>query len=395
MLSGVAAPASMTDSVALMNAVARAVAVSLQDATLRTEFFTAFRRSTAREHKLHVQRFFAAAGIQALRKIEERNGLPAGGLRLALSRLPDLEMYLPVKAHRLGWTGDSTVLVTAMLDSDSELKKAGKTFPAFAIDGSEHRLSAGSPPTQPVIVLIPRESGANGESQEVAGPMATECDPITSITPCEGEGGGPPPDPCAPGTGVYAGVCRVNIGYIDQYEGWPRGTPETTIQMFAVNPDGTGYQQLSCLNEDRGGVEYYDQDTDNWEGNATVADSMEVLAAVASGKKVAMVLWEDDTGSKCGFTSNSSDIRQVIKWLGYGGNLACVVAGAGGDDPHWLLLAYCVLGDIVAWFMTTDDDLIGAASQPAVPGTAWVIRRKLETGSTINAGSIEFRSQGQ
>jgi len=407
MLSGAVAPATRRDSIALVNAIARAVAVSFQDSLLRNTFSEAFRRSSVREGKLHLQLYLAARGAGALDAIEQKNGLPAGGLATALSRVPELEIYIPIRSQRASWNGAANTLVAGLLSTDEELRRDGDQFLAYDIDGQVQTLSNRHLPIRPVIVLVPRESdfGPDGESRGGAfGPQGTDCyetlkglrtDGTQANDECPWEDPPPPPptDPCQSNfLGQKLAVCRVQINDVSQYEGWPRGSPEVTVLMFSVLPDGTGYASLGCINEDATGAAYYDQDTDTWTGSATIVDSASFHASVASGKRVGIMLWEDDTGSKCTLQTTNSSVSGLYLLIYAGASMGCAQAFDYDGDPTQVVIAVaCAIDAIVAWVATTDDDAIGAANRPAnTQAYIWPIARDIN-GVSTNVGAVSFR----
>src|SRR5882762_10696955 len=124
--------------------LSRQFAQALKNPAFRAYVKAQLDASPFREHKLQFQTFLGANGARALRYLE------AGAEQEAKAAIP-LEIYFPVPAHRAAWTGDENVLVaTVLTDRDVPV--------AFDPQGGRHELDAETPPTTPVIALVPVET---------------------------------------------------------------------------------------------------------------------------------------------------------------------------------------------------------------------------------------------
>jgi hypothetical protein len=322
------------------------------------------------------------------------------GMRLAerLDLPPDQRhgLFYALLLKDAGCSSNAGRLASLFQTDDHTLKREHKlidwtrTLPAFRYAS--------------ITVAIDREAqfGPDGETRSGdTGPQGTECyETLKGIRTIDGlanhECPDPPPpppaDPCEPNpVGLYLGICRVEITNVGQYEDWPRGSPEVSIYIFSVNPDGGGHVQLGCLNEDETGASYYDQDVDTWVGNARLATNSTMMAEVASGRRVGIAVWEDDTGSKCHFAAPDLAVRLVFGALLNAGAYACFSGFSNSTFPTQLEVLACYAGAISWWVWASADDQIGVAGKLTSPtATSWNLMR--ESGSSIlNTGTVWFK----
>src|SRR5439155_65682 len=113
---------------------------------------------------------------------------------------------------RTAWTGDENILVaTALTDDDPPI--------AFDVDGRRQVLDPKTPPTTPVLAVVPVETDFSRIPSRVE-----EC-----IVDCGG-GGGPigdvlPPPPPPPG------LYMTKSHFVQDFEGWLKGSPEFEVHM--------------------------------------------------------------------------------------------------------------------------------------------------------------------
>ena len=143
--------------------------------------------------------------------------------------------------------------------------------------------------------------------------------------------------------------------------------------LFSVPTNGTGMIVIGCINEAQTGVRYFNQDTDSWNGDALIGNRAAIDQATAAGRAVSILIWEDDQGSKCDYQTSSSARRNILRYLGLGGELISVIRGncavnnqCGGQGPSTPVffagLAVAALTDLING---ADDDMIGVVSLPA------------------------------
>lgn len=304
---GLASPATKADTALLITHVARELARALGSPEVRHAALGHFRTSTVPEGKIHLQRFVASRGKSFAETLDQKLGRDAGTWAGLLNQLTDIEMYLPVTAHRRDWSGSENILVLPMIETDSELRLGGGQLQAFDTNGQLVRLSLASPPPQPVIVLVPVERlslfGVDGLSM-AAGAVAFTSEECSPHQPgCEDE-----PGPWVPGTdpGTCRGVrdeeqllmCRIEIDNIGQYEGWPRGNPEIAIKVVAQDSSGKYLATIGCANEDEMAPRFFNQDTDLWVGNVLLTTTSDLAPHLALNRDPIIWVWEDDSGSK-------------------------------------------------------------------------------------------------
>src|SRR5687767_7836544 len=151
--------------------LARMVAKGLKNPAFRAYLKAQLDASPYRERKLQFETFLAAADGRALRQIAAENATTQEKVADDAKNAIALEVYFPVAEHRGAWTGDENVLVaTALTDGESPI--------AFDPDGRRHVLDADTPPSTPVLALVPVETDFSVR------PARMEC------LECGGDGGG-------------------------------------------------------------------------------------------------------------------------------------------------------------------------------------------------------------
>jgi hypothetical protein len=403
---------SRADSVLAVRRVARTLAMSLADPKVRAGFFRAFRESRVPEGKLQMQRFLRGRGALLARGVEQLNHLRSGELDNALRSVEDLELYLPVPQDRANWQGTADVLVAGFIETDAQLRQGSGLVIAYDIQGAEVTIPYNAPTSRPVIVLTNTETAyaADGESSPSAmasksvTPNLIQCppgDPYCNPCPTCPPPPPPPPDPCASvpsATNLY--VCRTSIPNVSQYEGLLRGSPEVSMLLFSVPPGGTGMATIGCINEDRTGASFYNQDNDNWTGSALIGNRPAVDQARAAGRGVLMLVWEDDNGSKCSFQTSNATKRKIFTFLDRLGALislgwlTCAANDQCRTPPLPVFLASLAVAALSEIILGNDDDLIGAVALNAGADPFTNPRAILYTESSTSApqkrGTVSF-----
>ncbi|HRP08831.1 MAG TPA: hypothetical protein PLL69_10130, partial [Gemmatimonadales bacterium] len=132
-------PTGMSSAAAARERLASRLAVALADPALRADFARRFAQSDAPEGKLQFQRLARADGNRLLTMLATRGGGTVREMLDDLVAARDLEVYLPVQAHRAAWNGGEEYLV-ATLERDDEQPTA------FDRHGTRSRLSPTRPP---------------------------------------------------------------------------------------------------------------------------------------------------------------------------------------------------------------------------------------------------------
>jgi len=170
--------------------LARRMAMALADPGFRAYVKGALDRSTVREHKLHFRRLLRDQGARAMQALVRAGHETSVVVDSDVTAAGALEFYMPVRAHRAAWRGDDRVLVaTARADHEAPV--------AFDVQGRRRLLSPDTPPSTPVLALVPIETDFG-------------FDPLNSLpTPP------PPPPPPSPPTGLYMTAAH----FRDDFEG--------------------------------------------------------------------------------------------------------------------------------------------------------------------------------
>lgn len=394
-----------SDSLALMRSVARGLAVALADGTVRADLRAALRRSTAREGKLQLQRFLRARGSDLGRAIGRQSSFGEAGWTKAVAQLPDLELYMPIPAQRSGWQGTSDILVAGFLETDEEIQQGGGTVTAYRTDGSSLQIAENAVPDQPVIVIYPVETqfGDDGESPPTPALATASASGAVAVAPTTPHlvfppGPTPVPSACASNnpSGANLYVCHSSIPNPGQYEEFLRGSPEYSMAMtsFATPPPGTlvdptTRRLIACVNEDQTGSQFYNQDSDTWDGKALLLSRATLQAEQSTGRGVMMVVWEDDNGSKCDFNPEGN---QLFPWgdVYRLSQLSAIVGVGSGGVGGWALASISAIVNGIAYmFGTSGDDVVGSV---LIPSTSDPLTnpKELRSNSSTVTGKVTF-----
>jgi hypothetical protein len=188
--------------------VARGIAAALRSPEIRATLLAAMQDSPWREHKLTLQEFARSTeGHKFMQLAADGVGMTESAFLTLVTQLPGMDLYLPFREHRLGWSGEAELLVGTTFDGNApELVAYSSAGEARVL-----RLSDGMPGV-PLLLLQPAERkqrvhAPSGGTPSVEHPgelamLIEECDPETAIEPCDpgggGGGGGGSPTP-----GVY------------------------------------------------------------------------------------------------------------------------------------------------------------------------------------------------
>jgi hypothetical protein len=95
------------------------IARALADPAVRAAVRDAMRSSPLTEHKLTFHDFLrTSAGELLVREAARASDISTASLRTRMRRLPMLDFYVPVRAHRLGWHGTADYFVGASVAGD-------------------------------------------------------------------------------------------------------------------------------------------------------------------------------------------------------------------------------------------------------------------------------------
>jgi len=151
---------------------------------------------------------------------------------------------------------------------------------------------------------------------------------------------------------------------------------------------------LACDNEDATGSRWYDQDYDFWSaGHILVTNRATLESELQAGKRVIIMFWEDDNGSKCDFQPEDSphpngldweEMHQAAGWLLLGGVMD------QGSESWALILTGGVLYGLTSMFATSGDDLIGSVVLPPGSDPTTSPKEIRISKDTPSRGSVTF-----
>jgi len=361
---GVPAAASLANLSKRPEALAKIVAKGLRNAAFRAYLKAQLDASPYREHKLQFQTFLAANSGHALRQIASESGVSEEFIAEQAKAAIELEVYIPVPAHRALWTGDENILVaTALTDDDPPI--------AFDPHGRRQVLDPKAPPTTAVVAVVPVETDFSQTPSRVE-----EC-----IVDCSGGGGGPigdvvPPPPPAPG------LYMTKSHFVQDFEGWLKGSPEFEVHMLGQKGATDSLFDYQCAGEHAGGPYTFDQNDLDWSGNVLLFSRTQLdqyNAAHPQQNLRVFVVEDDDTA--CQIKTDVGRAERLFKVVdSLYNNLT-----AGNDSSTALIKAYkYARGAKSFWqaitsFFKTNDDVVGTAVEDDIvgstyPGYNWFVK---------------------
>lgn len=349
--------------------LAARLAVALADPALRRELAERFVASTAPEGKLQFQALARADNNRLVARLASTASGSVAELLDDLVTARDLELYLPVASQRTAWQGDAAYLVATAADD-------GDTPVAFDAHGNRTVLSRATPPTVPVIALVPQETD-----------FAPRPAFATCYVDCDADGGGGWSPPTSSGA---AGLYLVATDFDQDFESWLKGAPEFEFHVYGEVLGKA--QQLACTSEVSGRDYAWNADATSWRGSVallTQADIDSYLARNPTGV-IRVVAWEDDD-QPCVPVSDGAFFSEVQKMVD---ELFKRYTGAKTDPLvlNGVRSAYAAWGlaEAVRNLIAGEDDLIGLGIERSIagwaPGTANFI---LKGDGAITQGSFE------
>lgn len=117
---------------------AQSLAKSLANPATRLKLRDAWRNSrVSSDHKLVSNEYFLSSeGESVVADMARAAGTSAASMTTLLRRLPALDVYLPIRAHRNTWRASNDVLVAASLNHNVEQVQA------YDVDGATHTVDA-------------------------------------------------------------------------------------------------------------------------------------------------------------------------------------------------------------------------------------------------------------
>lgn len=367
--SGAGASLTPASQVAARQRLAQRLAQALADPVLRTDLATRFATSDAPEGKLQFQRLARLEGDRLLARMAVRGGANAAELLADLDAARDLELYLPVAAQRAAWQGDASFLVAT-------IGRDGEAPVAFDATGRRTILSPTTPPSTPVIALVPQEHDFDAPR-----PAFEMCGTV-QCSGSGGDGGGAGSTP--------AGLYLVATNFDQSFESWLKGAPEYEFHVYGAV--GTKPEQLACTSEVSGRDYQWNADQPSWRGSVALFTKADIDAYLARspGGVIRIVAWEDDD-KPCIPVSEGAFFNGVQKMLD-----ELYKKWTGAKTDPWAVKgvksAYAAFGlaQAVRNLIAGQDDLIGFGIERSVagwaPGTANFV---LKADGGITQGSFE------
>jgi hypothetical protein len=343
-----------------MDRLTRRMARALADPDFRVYIKAQLDRSPFVEHKLQFQRFLLGSDRRAVRELARLSAESESAVEADAATAVPLEMYFPVPAHRAGWTGGADILVaSAREDREAPV--------AYNVKGRRQVLSPDTPPSTPVLVIVPVETDFGPEVRVSLAVTAPEPPPP------------PPPPPPLPPTGLFMTYAH----FVQDFEGWFKGNPEYEIHILGQTGTTDSLTDYQCAGEPAGGYYRFDQNSLTWTGAVLLFSQTQLTnykAAHPNQNFRIIVLEDDDTGCAIKFDSNRFKNLQSTLQNQYP-NLT------GSKDTTSSVLGKYVkranaLQKILRAaysFFTTQDDLIGNAIEDVVigqfyAGANWIVK---------------------
>lgn len=232
---------------AALGELARAVALALNDAGLRSRVKLDMRAVSLPEHKLDFGSYLAGEGRPLLVAMARATGRGTDEVLALVAAVRPLEMYFPVRAHRSVWRGGADMQVAARLE-ESEVPMG------FTLRGAPVAVSRTEAPKRPTLALVPRETNFSAllfrpvtavNAEDAGGDaVGTMVEPITCELPMyvtepldecgytgppadDGGTGSPPPTITYP-----AGIYFDEMVVYDNNEPWTSGSPEIEVHLI-------------------------------------------------------------------------------------------------------------------------------------------------------------------
>lgn len=342
-----------------MDRLARRVALALADSDFRAYIKEELDRSPFVEHKVQFQRFLTRSDRRALRRVARLSAESESAVQADAAAAIPLEMYFPVPGHRAAWTGGLDILVaSAREDREAPI--------AYDVKGRRQVLSPDTPPSTPVLAIVPVETDFGPE-----GPVSFAVTPPPPPPP-------PPVPPPLPPTGLFMTYSH----FVQDFEGWFKGNSEYEIHILGQAGTSDSLTDYQCAGEPAGGYYRFDQNSLTWSGQVLLFSQTQLnsyKAAHPNQNFRIIALEDDDTGCKIKFDSNRFKNLQTVLQAAYPDLTGS--KDTTGSYGKWVKRANALQKILRAAysFITTQDDLIGNAVEDVVvgrfyPGANWIVK---------------------
>ena len=374
--ASVTAPATLGNRAGVARErLAQALAVALADSGTRAVVKRRLDASNAREGKLQFQALIHADHGTLLASLARAAATNAADLLADLDAARGLELYLPVAAQRAAWPGDVHYLV-------GTIGNDGEPPVGFDAAGTRHQLDPSTPPTVPVLALVPQETDfTRGHPAK----LMSCVDMCGDGNPLGGGGGG---GTYSVGSASAPGLYLVQSHFDGSYESWLKGEPEYEYHIYGLGDNGQSVE-LACTGEKSGGGYTWDQNDLDWSGSALLLSDVDynTYQAKHPGAPIRIVAWEDDDEA-CVDHADVGGVAALIAAV----DAAYKAVTSGKVDPwyvHGIKAAPSIftLINAIHNVILTNDDFIGNAVEGTITGDApggsnWV----LKSNGTVTRG---------
>jgi hypothetical protein len=331
--------------------LAHRIALALADPQFRMQLKQDLDRSPVREGKLHFQRYLASSRARATDGMARASGETSTVVALDARRAPELELYLPVPAHRAAWTGDDRILVATTGDER-------RPPVAFSPKGERFVLSPTDPPQVPVLALVPVETDFDDPAQLLGGPT----------------GGGSTPPP---------GLYMTKSHLVETFESWVKGAPEIEVHVLGQSGGTDSLTSYSCAAGAAAGYYHFDQNSLDWSGSVLLITQHQLNSYKTThpNQSFRVFLVEDDDTS-CQIKTDPARFSRLVKAVEAAYPL--LTGGkditSGGIQKIWKRAhVFQQLLKALASLIKTDDELIGNAVESIVvgesyPNSNWIVK---------------------
>jgi hypothetical protein len=339
--------------------LAKMVAKGLKNPAFRAYIKAQLDASPYREHKLEFERFLTANSSHALRQIAAENGSNPDLVTKAAKQSVALEVYFPVPEHAKAWTGDERVLVaTALTDADAPV--------AFDVEGRRQLLDPKTPPTTPVLALVPVETDFSVRPNRLT---CIDCEPLPPP---------PPPPPAVPAPGLY----MTKSHFVQDFEGWLKGSPEFEVHILGQKGQTDSLTDYQCAGEHAGGPYTFDQNNLDWSGRVLLFSKSQIdqYNLAHPGQNIRVFVVEDDD-TACQIKTDPERFQKVITYVDSLYNH--LTSGNDSSNTFRKYYAYATTGyniwKALAAFIKSNDELVGTAVDDDIvnafyPGYNWFVK---------------------
>jgi hypothetical protein len=368
LLTEAAAPAAQSAAEPAIQQLARLVAASMRDASVRAQFHAATAGSPVKEGKLLLSSYLRGQGNAMLKAMSRASGTPESEILALISQTGPLEIYLPVEAHRGAWKGGDNLIVASQLVEEQA---------PFGVDlqGRPLVLSLETEPTTPVISIVPAESF--DEQGNAYGARRNGANLAVSVA---GTGAtfGMNPD------GSWTGLWVNEVHTSQDYEPWTKGSPE--FEMYLDN--ASTRERKVCAEEDYSIEPYrFNMDGTNYYSPFLIADETEM----PQGAPFTIYLYEDDD-TRCVVKDDKDYPKLVADVLSNAASVYKALKAKEWENGQWVVKAY---NAYVAFksIITGNDEFAGATAGLSDVGTTpQTFQLKDQNQNNIGWVSLQWKS---